>query len=84
MANYNYIPIKELANTLKIHYNTLRSWLGHYSLAKYVTEMLNDAGKLERYFRMSKTSTGILRRYLVKKNKINLADFDKLYFKINK
>ena len=76
MYNYKFVKIKEIAKTLKVHNNTLNSWLGHYSLSKYVLEMLNEAGKLERYFRMSKTSAAVLRRYLTKKNRNTLTLFD--------
>ena len=71
------ISISKLAKMINVHKLTLRSWLCHYTLGKYVEEMWNERGQQkELAFKFNEASVKAFRKYLNSKKRKYLVYFD--------
>ncbi len=71
------IGLHELADSLEIRIETLRSWLGHYTLGKYVEKNFLGKAHPEKTFVLNDESIRAMRRYLFRKRKKYLNYFEK-------
>ena len=76
MIKISYISLNELSKIIKIHVKTLKAWLCHYSLARFVRTKYRIDGKFEYEFAITKASVKTLNRYLSKKKRQNLQIID--------
>ena len=76
MIKISYISVKELSRLIKIHEKTLKAWLCHYSLSRFVRCRYMPDGKLEHEFAITKAALKALNKYLLKKNRKDLQSLN--------
>ncbi len=84
MLKMRRMPVKDLADIIKVHVKTLNAWLCHYSLARYVKFKCKLNGKAEYEFVITKASLKALKNYLIKKNYKHLILLEKAFDPENK